>query len=129
MIDLRTIHITAVIFACLCLYMLLIHSSTPGLRGVRHIIYGYAAFASGVELLALRGIIPDFFSITIANCILILINVFLYWGIAELLHLQKPQRWLLPASVIPTAALSLYFSYVRSDVSARIIAISMIAVL
>ena len=129
MIDFRTIHVTAAIFACLCLYMLLIHRSTPGLRGVQQIVYGYAAFATGAELLALRGLIPDFFSITVANCILVLINVFLYWGIAELLHLRRPQRWLLPASILPTAAISLYFSYVQPDVSARIIAISAIAVL
>jgi diguanylate cyclase (GGDEF)-like protein len=129
LIDFRTIHVTAAIFACLCLYMLLIHRSTPGLRGVHQIVYGYAAFATGAELLALRGLIPDFFSITVANCILVLINVFLYWGIAELLHLRRPQRWLLPASILPTAAISLYFSYVQPDVSARIIAISAIAVL
>jgi diguanylate cyclase (GGDEF)-like protein len=129
LIDFRTIHVTAAIFACLCLYMLLIHRSTPGLRGVHQIVYGYAAFATGAELLALRGLIPDFFSITVANCILVLINVFLYWGIAELLHLRRPQRWLLPASILPTAAISLYFSYVQQDVSARIIAISAIAVL
>ena len=129
MIDFRTIHVTAAIFASLCLYMLLIHRSTPGLRGVHQIVYGYAAFAIGAELLALRGLIPDFFSITVANCILVLINVFLYWGIAELLHLRRPQRWLLPASILPTAAISLYFSYVQPDVSARIIAISAIAVL
>jgi diguanylate cyclase (GGDEF)-like protein len=129
LIDFRTIHVTAAIFASLCLYMLLIHRSTPGLRGVHQIVYGYAAFAIGAELLALRGLIPDFFSITVANCILVLINVFLYWGIAELLHLRRPQRWLLPASILPTAAISLYFSYVQPDVSARIIAISAIAVL
>lgn len=129
MIDLRTIHITAAIYACLCLYMLLIHRSTPGLRGVQQIIYGYAAFAAGMELLALRGRIPDFLSITVANSLLILINVFLYWGIAELLHLRRPQRWLLLASVIPTALVSLYGSYVRPDVSGRIITVSIIAVL
>jgi diguanylate cyclase (GGDEF)-like protein len=108
--------------------MLLIHHSTPGLRGVRQIVYGYAAFALGAELLALRGLIPDFFSVSVANSILILINVFLYWGIAELLHL-RPQRWFLPASVIPTAVMSLHFSYVHPDVSSRIITISAITVL
>ena len=128
MIDLRTIHVTAAIYGCLCLYMLLIHRSTPGLRGVHRIIYGYAAFAVGAELLALRGRVPDFFSITVANCLLILINVFLYWGIAELIHLRRPQRWLLLASLIPTAVISLYSSYVRPDVSIRIIVISFIAV-
>jgi diguanylate cyclase (GGDEF)-like protein len=128
LIDLRTIHVTAVIFACLCLYMLLIHRSTPGLRGVRQIVYGYAAFALGAELLALRGRIPDLFSITVANSILILINVFLYWGIAELVNLRT-QRWFFSASVVPTAVISLYFSYVHPDVSFRIIAISAIAVL
>jgi diguanylate cyclase (GGDEF)-like protein len=127
--DLRTIHVTAVIFACLCLYMLLIHRSTPGLRGVGLITAGYATSAAGMEFLALRGLIPDFFSITVANTLLILINVFLYWGIADLLHLQRPQRWLLPISVIPAAAISLYFSYIHPDVSARIIGISAIAVM
>ncbi len=129
MIDLRTIHITAAIYACLCLYMLLIHRSTPGLRGVQQIIYGYAAFAAGMELLALRGRIPDLLSVTVANSLLILINVFLYWGIAELLQLRRPQRWLFLASVIPTALISLYTSYVHTNVSGRIIAVSFIAVL
>jgi diguanylate cyclase (GGDEF)-like protein len=128
LIDLRTIHVTAAIFACLCLYMLLIHRSTPGLRGIRYVILGYATSAVGMELLALRGRIPDLFSITVANCLLVLINVFLYWGIADLLHLRRPQRWLLPASVLPTAAISLYFSYVQSDVSARVIGISLLVV-
>jgi diguanylate cyclase (GGDEF)-like protein len=108
--------------------MLLIHRSTPGLRGVKFMIYGYATSAVGMELLALHDHIPQFFSITVANCLLILINVFVYWGIAELLHLRPPQRWLLPASVIPTAGISLYFSYVQPDVSARIIGISLLAV-
>lgn len=129
MIDFRTIHVTAAIYACLGLYMLLIHRSTPGLRGVQQIIYGYAAYAAGLELIALRGSIPDFLSITVANCLLILINVYLYWGIADLLHLRRPQRWLLPASIIPIAAFSLYSSSVRHDVNIRIIADSFVAVL
>ncbi len=128
MIDLRTVHVTAAIFASLCLYLLLIQRSTPGLRGVRFVIYGYATSAVGMELLALHDHIPEFFSITVANCLLVLINVFVYWGIAELLHLRPPQRWLLPASVIPTAVISLYFSYVHPDVSVRIIGISLLAV-
>ena len=129
MIDLRTIHVTAVIFACLCLYLLLIHRSTPGLRLVRMVTFGYAASAVGMELLALRGRIPDLLSITVANTLLVLINVFLYWGIADLLHMRLRQRWLLPGSVFLTAAISLYFSYVKPDVSSRIIGISAIAVL
>jgi diguanylate cyclase (GGDEF)-like protein len=128
LIDLRTVHVTAAIFASLCLYLLLIQRSTPGLRGVRFVIYGYATSAVGMELLALHDHIPQFFSITVANCLLVLINVFVYWGIAELLHLRPPQRWLLPASVIPTAVISLYFSYVHPDVSVRIIGISLLAV-
>ena len=128
MTELRTIHVTAVIFACLCLYMLLIHRSTPGLRGVRLITFGYAASAVGMELLARRGSIPEFFSITVANCLLVLINVFLYWGLADMLHLRR-QRWLLPVSIFLTAGISLYFSYMRPDVSARIVGISAIMVL
>jgi diguanylate cyclase (GGDEF)-like protein len=126
LIDLRTIHVTAVIFACLCLYMLLIHRSTPGLRGVGLITIGYAASATGMELLALRGHIPDFISITVANCLLILINVFLYWGLADLVHLRRPQHWLLTTSVILTAILCIYSTYLH-NVSVRIIGISIIA--
>ena len=128
MTDLRTVHVAAVIFACLCVYMLLIQRSTPGLRGVRLITIGYAASAAGMELLARRGSVPEFFSITIANCLLVLLNIFLYWGFADMLHLKR-QRWLLPVSIFLTAGISLYFSYVRPDVYARIIGISAIAVL
>jgi diguanylate cyclase (GGDEF)-like protein len=127
--DLRTIHVTAAIFACLCLYLLLIHRSTPGLRLVRLVTFGYATSAVGMELLALRGRIPDFFSITVANTLLVLINVFLYWGIADLLHVRQPQRWFLPVSVFLAAANSFYFSVVKPDVSARIIGICTIVVL
>jgi diguanylate cyclase (GGDEF)-like protein len=127
--DLRTIHVSAAIFACLCLYMLLIHRSTPGLRGVRLITIGYATSAVGMELLARRGHLPDLFSITIANCLLVLINVFLYWGFADLLYVRRPQLWVLFASVLPTAAICLYYSYVRPDNSALIIGISILAVL
>jgi len=127
--DLRTIHVTAAIFACLCLYLLLIHRSTPGLRLVRLVTFGYASSAAGMELLALRGRIPDFFSITVANTLLVLINVFLYWGIADLLHIRRPHRWFLPVSVFLTAANSLYFSVVKPDVSARIIGLCTIVVL
>lgn len=129
MTDLRTIHVTAAIFACLCLYLLLIHRSTPGLRLVRLVTFGYATSAAGMELLALRGRIPDFFSITVANTLLVLINVFLYWGIADLLHVRQPQRWFLPVSVFLAAADSFYFSVVKPDVSARIIGICTIVVL
>jgi diguanylate cyclase (GGDEF)-like protein len=127
--DLRTIHVTAAIFACLCLYLLLIHRSTPGLRLVRLITFGYATSALGMELMALRGRIPDFFSITVANTLLVLINVFLYWGIADLLHQRRPQRWIILASAFVVTASSFYFSYFKSDVSARIIAISIVVVL
>ena len=129
MIELHTIHITAAIYACLCLYMLLIHRSTPGLRGVHRIIYGYAAYAVGLELLALRGRISDFLSITVGNCLLLLFGIFLYWGIADLLHLRKPRRWLLPASIIPAAAVCLYTSYIHPDISSRIVVVSCIAAL
>jgi diguanylate cyclase (GGDEF)-like protein len=128
LIDLRTIHVTAAIFGCLCLYMLLIHRSTPGLRGVRLITFGYATSALGMELLALRGRIPNFFSVIAANTLLVFINVFLYWGIADLLHLRRPQRWLLAASVIPAATISFYFGHVKPDVSDRIIGISAVEV-
>ena len=129
MTDLRTIHVTAAIFACLCLYLLLIHRSTPGLRLVRLITFGYATSALGMELMALRGRIPDFFSITVANTLLVLINVFLYWGIADLLHQRRPQRWIILGSAFVVTTSSFYFSYFKSDVSARIIAISIVVVL
>lgn len=128
MIDLRTIHVTAAISASLCLYMLLIHRSTPGLRLVRYVTFGFATSAIGMELMALRGRIPDLFSITVANTLLVVINVFLYWGIADLLRTRLPLRWILPASVAAAAAISLYFSYVTPDVSARVIGISTIMV-
>jgi diguanylate cyclase (GGDEF)-like protein len=108
--------------------MLLIHRSTPGLRLVRYITYGYAASAIGMELMALRGRIPDFFSITVANTLLVVINVFLYWGIADLLRTRRPERWILPASIVVAAANSAYFSYIKPDVSARVIGISAIMV-
>jgi diguanylate cyclase (GGDEF)-like protein len=127
--DLRTIHVTAAIFACLCLYLLLIHRSTPGLRLVRLITFGFATSALGMELMALRGRIPDFCSITVANTLLVLINVFLYWGIADLLHQRRPQRWIILGSAFVVTVSSFYFSYFKSDVSARIIAISIVVVL
>jgi diguanylate cyclase (GGDEF)-like protein len=126
--DLRSIYeISTVILGCLSVYLYLIQVSTPNLRGMNWVSLGYACGASGTLLVSLRGDIPDLFSVLLANALLLLVNIGLYWGVADLLYVTKRRRWLMVTlSVVPTMLLQSYYTFVHNLQAPRIISESLV---
>jgi len=123
--DTRTIfQITAVVVGCIFAYLVLIHISTPALRGLRAVCYGYAAACVGIELISQRGHIPDFFSVLLSSLLLVLINVCLYRGLSELLCVKASYKWLVAGSLAPILIVTTYYTYVHVQDAPRLIVYS-----
>ncbi len=123
--DTRTIfQITAVVLGSIFTYLVLIHISTPALRGLRTVCYGYAAACIGMELVSFRGHIPDIFSTIAGSLLLAIVNVFFYRGLAELLRVKAQYTWLVLGSIVPILCVTTYYTYVDVQVAPRLIVYS-----
>lgn len=96
----------------------------PVLRGINTIAISFLLGVPGTFLLASRGSVPFFLSVTVANCFVFGSFIFLYRGILRFLGSRRTA--LLPGvvSVISLAVL-FYFSEIQENIVPRIIAISM----
>jgi diguanylate cyclase (GGDEF)-like protein len=91
-----------------------------GMPGIREWMGADVALLIGVPLLLLRGHIPDFISIVIANVLVALAGVTLYAGFARFLH--RPVRWpLLLACMAMTAPALAYWRYVVDTTPMRVV--------
>jgi diguanylate cyclase (GGDEF)-like protein len=95
----------------------------PILRGINTIAISFLLGIPGTFLLASRGSVPYFLSVTVANCFVLGSFVFLYRGILRFLGSRK-------TAVVPgivscvTLAVLFYYSQIQENIVPRIIAIS-----
>ncbi len=119
-LDLRTLFIVlAILYACLGFVCLFLPYRTPGSHAVTNWGYGLLALAAGTAALALRGAIPDYITIDLANALILAAFLFILRGV-------WPGResgsnafgW----SVVGAAVLLLwYFTHFQPDTRARIV--------
>jgi diguanylate cyclase (GGDEF)-like protein len=126
--DTKTIfQVSAVIIAFICIYLTVIHLSMPRLHGLRSVCYGLFSAFVGMMVETLHGRVPDLYSVILANTFLVLINVFLYRGLCELLQAKRRRLlWLVLSSVVPLIFFQLYFFFIHPLISVRIAAYSFI---
>jgi signal transduction histidine kinase len=125
-IDIRTLLVVhsavSVTLAVLMIVFWLAHRSTPGLA---QWTLGIALIGLGTLLGSLRGSIPDFPSIVVAN-VAGLIGLAGFWNGIRLFHGQ-PARWAGAALVaVGMTAFLTYQTYVVDDVIRRMIAVSVV---
>jgi diguanylate cyclase (GGDEF)-like protein len=95
----------------------------PILRGINTIAISFLLGVPGTFLLASRGSIPYFLSVTVAHCFIFGSFVFLYRGILRFLGSRRTA--LLPAVVsCISLAVLFYYSEIQENIIPRIIAIS-----
>jgi hypothetical protein len=125
-LDVRTLaFVSALISAVLCLLMAYIYVARKTYPGFGSWLCGVSFHAAGMLLLALRGDIPDIFSVIGANLFLALFLVFLTRGTSAFVGV--PQRTLVQASSMTfLVAGAFYFTYVTPSVSSRIVLFSAI---
>jgi diguanylate cyclase (GGDEF)-like protein len=118
--SLRTLYeIASIILGSLSLYMLLLHLSTPGLRGVRWVAIGYASGGLGI---ALRTLLPGRLPILAGNLLLGFLCIAFYWGLAALLSQPRRSAWPL-LTLLPILFTQTYFLFVHPWVAPRSIAL------
>src|SRR5580698_2035833 len=96
----------------------------PNLRGINTIAISFLLGVPGTFLLASRGSIPYFISVTIANCFVFGSFVFLYRGILRFIGSRRSAFAPIAISCISLAVL-FYYSQIHNKVVPRIVAISL----
>jgi len=97
-------------------------------KGVRSALLGNLSMAIGFSLLLFRNILPDIFTIVIANS-LVLASPNLYYIAVSRFSGQKHSPSLSILIVIVNAFSLIFFTYTRENVAARIITVSILGAL
>ncbi|HEY5056931.1 MAG TPA: GGDEF domain-containing protein [Acidobacteriaceae bacterium] len=97
--------------------------SYPSLRGINTIAISFLLGIPATFLLAARGSVPHFVSVTVANCFLFGAFVFLYRGILRFIGSRRSATLPIVVSTIAIAVL-FYFSEIQENAVPRIFAIS-----
>ena len=123
-LDIRTLSFLAMLSALLlALGMQVVNRVIANDTSFRLWADGATALAAGYILVAARGVIPDLFSIVVANTLLVAGAVWQYLGNRAFQGRKSefPWYWLLVAAV---AALFYWFTYQTANLSARIVVVS-----
>jgi len=95
----------------------------PNLRGINTIALSFLLGVPGTCLLAARGSIPYFISVTVANAFVFASFIFLYRGILRFVGSRKTIYLLVAVSCLSLGVL-FYFSEIRDNIVPRLVAIS-----
>jgi diguanylate cyclase (GGDEF)-like protein len=98
--------------------------SYPNLRGINTIAISFLLGVPGTFLLASRGSVPFFLSVTVAHCFVFGSFIFLYRGILRFIGSRRTA--LIPVAVSCVAlAVLFYYSQIQDRVAPRIVALSL----
>ena len=125
-LDTRTLSCVNVIVAVvLCIIMLFVWKTRKTYPGIHLWTMGYFSAVIGFSLLSLRGLIPDLFTVVVANIFIYFYYILLFGGIQRFWeHINK--RWEYLVYLTPLILVSLYFTYMDINVSLRISIISLL---
>jgi diguanylate cyclase len=118
-LDLRTITLFAALLSLAQLLVPLFYARVaPHYRGIFHWGIGTLCSVAGFILSAGRGVLPDFFSIVVANTLFVMMACFHYSGCRLFVHRPLPRQWLYLAPLM-TALFMGYFTYVQDNTTLR----------
>jgi hypothetical protein len=126
LIDIRTLSVVAsIISLVLCICMIYIFSTRKTYSGFTQWTIAAILYSFGMVFMGLRGILPDFISIIVANTLIIAGCASIACGL-ELFTNSTRRMWLFISLIVSMLLLFLYFTYYSPDINARIIVISVI---
>ena len=129
LLDIRSLSfISSIISLVLSVCMVYISLTRKTYNGFSQWTTASILYSFGMVLMSLRGILPDFISIIVANTFLMAGFVFIAYGL-ELFTDSTRRIWLFASLVTITIILCLFFTYYSPNVNARIIAVSTIIAL
>lgn len=117
--DLRTVtFFSALVALAQWIVPLFFVRIAPHYRGIPYWAAGTIFSVVGFLLAALRGVIPDFFSIVVANTLHVMTGCFIYSSCRLFVQRPLPRRWLYSVPVV-TALFMAYFTYVQDNMTLR----------
>lgn len=125
-LDIRTLSFLAMLSSLmLALGLQVVHRVITKDASLRLWAIGATVIGVGFVLLALRGLVPDLFSVVLANTLLAAGASAQYLGYRSFLGRPKafPWYWLLTGGVAPAFG---YFTYIEPNLSARIVVICVV---
>lgn len=123
-LDIRTLFFVATVTTVfMAIAMVVLWRTIPGERACRYWAAGAALTAAGFLLVWLRGVIPDIFSVILANALFVAGYGLVVIGVNVFMGEAARFGWL-AAVVIGMFVSALYFTYGVSDVGARIVVVS-----
>ena len=120
MIDIRTLAITGGIIYVFLLLALYLTNRLTGFKDYKHWISSFFVLAIGMLLIALRGILPAFISVIIANVLFTLHYLLLVTGFQSTLNLKVMKKNVLVVILICFAILFWIFTFPYPNIGARI---------
>ena len=120
MIDIRTLAITGGIIYVFLLLALYLTNRLTGFKDYKHWISSFFVLTIGMLLIALRGILPAFISVIIANLLFTLHYLLLVTGFQSTLNLKVMKKNVLVVILICFAILFWIFTFPYPNVGARI---------
>jgi hypothetical protein len=122
--DVRTLSfISSIISLILCSCMIYVSLTRRTYNGFVHWTIASILYIFALALLGLRGILPDWISIVVANTLIIVGNGLIAYGL-ELFTNSTQRIWLFISFNVSVVILFIYFTYYFPDANARIIIIS-----
>ena len=127
-LDIRTLIFNLLLFALVfAVGIFLLQRSQPRMHALRWWAAAIAAAGAGFLLLSLRGTVPDFLSVIVANDLMLVALCFFLEGVVRFRSLPRAYYWWLgPILLVVLTLLLLYYTYVEPSVSARILAVTLI---
>lgn len=125
-LDLRTIAFFAALLSLAQLVVPIFYARVaPHYRGIFYWAAGTLCSVIGFLLGALRGAIPDFLSIVVANTLHVMMGCLLYTGCRLFVHRPLPHQWLYIAPLF-TALFMSVFTYIEDSITLRSLYFSII---
>lgn len=121
LIDIRTVTIIAIAIAAIeSLTMLFVWSTRRTYPGFGLWTAGSATFAVAFTMLSLRGLIPDFFSMVVANALIVTAVALIHEGVLRFREFRS-HKYVCVALVALMAVLLFYFRFIDNNIWIRII--------
>ncbi|HEY4134387.1 MAG TPA: HAMP domain-containing sensor histidine kinase [Alphaproteobacteria bacterium] len=125
-IDIRTLFVVHVLVSLTLAVLMFVfwrgHRNTPGLG---HWTFGTALLGLGLLGGGLRGAVPDFFSIVVAN-VLGIVCLASFWNGIRLFD-GRPARWTMPLlATAATLAFQMHQTYMAHDTPSRMVVVSLL---